>query len=174
MDSNTITVRMCSRERSVTLRSLKPYLVAYRSIGLIPIQFEAREGGVSVPKWNWKRPGWRFYTFLVLLLMSASLIRGILPVFDHLVISIDSDYDAIELLQAANKSSFCLNILVILVICFCYLGRRFCFLVQRMIACERQLASFGCALQVRDWLDAYRWICRLITIYFHLYSYVGG
>lgn len=131
-----------TNKSSLTLRCLKPYLVLYRSLGLLPLHFDSDDDGGIVPAgWSWKRPGWKLYSSVVLLIVTAYLADK-LP--GQLVMGSLSSDDAIHLLEAANTSSFSLNVSVTLFMCFLYLSRRLCGLIQRMVRCEKELLGLGC------------------------------
>lgn len=137
--------------KTVTLRSLKPYLVLYRIFGLIPVRFESFNNGVSAWEWSCtinKRPGWKIYTLIALILVTLSLTDTITGVLSSLPSVSFASEEAINLLEAVNTSSFCINVFVIFIFCYVYLGKRLCRLVQKMIDCERDLISINSQLQV--------------------------
>lgn len=137
--------------KTVTLRSLKPYLVLYRIFGLIPVRFESFDNGVSAWEWSWSvkiRPGWKIYTLIALILVTLSLTDTITGVLGNLPNVSFASEEAIHLLEAVNTSSFCINVFAIFIFCYVYLGKRLCRLIQKMIDCERDLVNINSQLQV--------------------------
>ena len=142
---------MCGRVHitsAVSLRALKPYLIIYQVLGLIPTN-----ANVLLPtallscrkrlRWHF---GWaRIYSAAVLLLVTCFLVTN-LPSLDLLVFRTDGD--VVSLLEAANRLSVYLNVFVTFVMCFCYLGSRICRLIDKMMDCERDLIQLDCHLEV--------------------------
>lgn len=138
---------------TMTLRALKPFLVTYRLLGLVPARFgkdvdclspaqRRRLANSRVLRWDW----YRIYSGVLLILMTFFLCNYI-PL--HSMMD-PEEGNVADKLRAANQSSFCLNVFVTITICFAYLGRRLCRLVERMIRCERELIKLGCnAAQVK-------------------------
>lgn len=143
-----------SHHRStVTLRALIPYLVIYRALGLLPMNFTSEtDSSKLITPWFrrirerlwWRQIGWtRLYSATVFLLVTGFL-------FDELPSLESRKGDVVGLLEVANRSSICLNVFVTSAICFCYVGKRMSILTRKMIRCEQDLIALGCHLQVNN------------------------
>lgn len=142
-----------SQRSTVTLRALIPYLVIYRALGLLPINFASETANPSSkpttpwlcrfrPRLCWRQIGWtRLYSASVFLLVTGFL-------FEKLPSLESKGKDVVGRLEVANRSSICLNVFVTSAICFCYVGKRMSALTQKMIQCEHDLIALGCHLQV--------------------------
>ncbi|XP_046636928.1 uncharacterized protein LOC124315343 [Daphnia pulicaria] len=154
-----------SQRSTVTLRALIPYLVIYRALGLLPINFASETANPSSkpttpwlcrfrPRLCWRQIGWtRLYSASVFLLVTGFL-------FEKLPSLESKGKDVVGRLEVANRSSICLNVFVTSAICFCYVGKRMSALTQKMIQCEHDLIALGCHLQNR--LAVYCWIVLAI------------
>lgn len=127
-------------QSSMTLQALKPYLLTYRMFGLIPVRFGKRSDSLSPPRrfvrsrtlrWDW----YKVYSAVVLVLVTLFLLKHV---------PLQSMVEPRSKLEAAHHLSYCFNVFVIITICFAYLGRRLCRLVERMVRCERELLKLGC------------------------------
>lgn len=127
---------------TVTLWALGPYLVIYSALGLIPINFESKIKRVLLNNQSWRLALSKFYSAAILLSVSVSLIENQPPILWFV------SQDSHQVLEAANRSSVCLNVFFILTLCFCYLGKRLGHLVDKMVQCERTLMTFGYHLNV--------------------------
>ena len=134
----------------LTLRCLKPYLVFFRALGLIPVHFES-EDGVVVAGWSWKRPGWKLYTLVIVILVIAYEVEmWSMPSPESGSLSLQDQDASVLLMKTANSFCFAFNVTFTLMVCFLYLGRRLGHLIQRMVGCEKELAELGCHLRVRQ------------------------
>lgn len=127
---------------NVTLWALGPYLVVYRALGLIPIHFESSIAGEMLNNRSWRFVLSKSYSAVILLSVSVFLIVNQPSLLWFL------SRDNHQLLEVAHRSSVCLNVFFISVFFFCYLGRRLCRLIDRMVRCERDLVTFDCHLSV--------------------------
>ena len=146
LSSLTRILNLTMNGNCVTLRALMPYLVLYRILGLIPFHFQSenKNDELLAKQWNWKRIGLRLYSAILLLSVTAFLVEHLFSLLKP------SSEGIVANLESTNIASFSLNILVILIICFSYLGKRVCRLLEGMLRCEREMIAIGCSLQTDD------------------------
>lgn len=135
-----------NHKSTVTIWALGPYLVVYRTLGLIPICFDVDISSLvcnyRLCQWT-RRIKWStLYSVAISLLMATFLVEN-RPSLE-LFLSLDND----QILEATNKFSIAFNVCVTLIVCLFYLGRRVNQLVDKMVRCEQDLATFECHLDV--------------------------
>ena len=136
-----INLKINNMCRDFTLRALKPYLVTYRVFGLISCRFRSDDNGKSISYWN-RCYGWDVQATGLLLLIVVFFVDRVS------LFSSTSSAELTQLLSTVNRFTFSFNVLFTNLICWSYLSRRLCLLIDRMIQFEKQLESFGCQFKV--------------------------
>ena len=132
---------------SITLRALQPYLLTYRTFGLVPYQLKLDDGKLIVAR-N-QLCGWNRHASILLML--------IIVFFSDRISDIPamSSRNVRLLIIPMNRFAFSLNVLLVTFLCWSYSSKRLCFLVNRMIQLEKDLELFGCHLKVSFMIYTY-------------------